>query len=63
MRHFREPFLGQEVTPRLPTRNEVTYALLQSRPVIASVNLLLSFEKKGQRFLLVWIQEGSDFRS
>jgi hypothetical protein len=55
MRHFKELFLGHEVTPRLLTRNGVRYTLPQGRPVFASVNLLLSFEKKGQRFLLMRI--------
>ena len=37
---FRERFLGHEVTPRLLTRNGIRYTLPQSRPMIASVNLL-----------------------
>jgi hypothetical protein len=55
MRHFKELFLGHEVTPSLLTRDGVRDTLPQSRPVIASVDLLLPFEKKGQRLLLMWI--------
>jgi hypothetical protein len=63
MRHFRELCLGDEVTPRLLTRDGVRYTLPQSRAVITPVNFLLSFEKEGQRFLLMRIEESSDFRS
>ena len=55
MRRFKELFLGHEVTPRLLARNGVRYTLPQSWPEVASVDLLLSFEKKGQRFFMMWI--------
>lgn len=55
MRYLKELFLGHKVTPSLLARNGVRYTLPQSWPVFASINLLLSFEKKGERLLLMWI--------
>jgi hypothetical protein len=55
MRHFGELCLGHEVTPRLLTRNRVRDTLPQSGAVVTPVNLLLSFEKECQRFLLMRI--------
>lgn len=59
---FGKLCLGHEVTPRLLTSNRIGYTLPQGRAVAALINLLFSFEKEGQGFLLMWIQKCSNFR-